>query len=705
MFNNKNYDKEFFTADFETTACDNPQVYSWGLYSNEVWEYGICIKSFLKRVLSFDKSVIIYFHNGAKFDFKFILPVLQEIGLRQRPYTEGKKIIKVLQESRYKVENIGERSQLLEENEFEYFADGTQKIFNIKIGLKAKTHHKDGKNHTVEFRDSRLLFDGSIKSYGDSLNSHYDTYIYTKGGTGSITYDRTTLYKSIDELYNDEDELDYLKQDCVIAYEFLKLMSKVLPMKWWKLTSASTAYNYWKDMFGKQLLIQAIRDNVVKKVYLNKKTGYFELKEEGKKKLINTRRWKNKEIKKYFPTGWLNKLNGDGIPLSIEVNNFYNGGLTWINPRFKGLKLPNVKIYDRTSAYPAVMASDELLPWGEPFMGDGGKDYPLKLINIHSRSELYNNRGLPFVFKLGKFSDDTKIYAKKLPKNEIFKITEQELERFKKHYEGDYDIDIYMSFRGIKGSFFFKSYIDKFFQMKAKGKKEGDIAKTSIAKLFLNALYGKFGTKTTREGRIYNFDTFEWENTRYIEKAGYFLPMAIYITAINRMSLVDSVADNHINTIGGDTDSIFVADNNSFKEFNFEIHPTKLGAWKLEYEGAGIFKRSKQYLLHKDKIVTAGINWDREFEYIENNKHKFTPNELKELESNLPTINNFCTGIFAINQTAPIQFQSGIQIVTVRKYLAAIWEDASHEEDWFYSASNYAEQYKEQLNKVMKQEF
>ncbi len=200
------------------------------------------------------------------------------------------------------------------------------------------------------------------------------------------------MYKDIKELENDGNELEYLKQDCKIAYDFLNLMKKDLTMKWWKLTAAGTSFNYWKDMFGKQLLEKALKEKQVSKVILNKKNGYFEIKERYSKKLINTRKWKNKEILKIFPTKWLNKLNEDGIPLSVIVNDYYNGGLTWMNPRFKGLKLSNIRTYDEVSAYPSVMSSNRLIPYGTPKMGDGGIDYPCKLINIWTKTDCYNKK-------------------------------------------------------------------------------------------------------------------------------------------------------------------------------------------------------------------------------------------------------------------------------------------------------------------------
>ena len=48
----------------------------------------------------------------------------------------------------------------------------------------------------------------------------------------------------------------------------------------------------------------------------------------------------------------------------------------------------------------------------------------------------------------------------------------------------------------------FKDYIEYFYELKENAAKNGDAAQKVIAKLFLNSLYGKFGTKTLRTSSI-----------------------------------------------------------------------------------------------------------------------------------------------------------------------------------------------------------
>ncbi len=167
-------EKLLITADFETTVCEDPEVYSWAMYyskNNEtIIKYGISVKSFLEEVKSFKENIEIYFHNGAKFDSKFIFPALYEVGLRERPYTVSKKVLKVLKPSDWKDNHIGERGRYLESGEFDYFADGTKKTFNIKIGLNKRLHRKieDGvkpKCKTASILDSNFLYFLEIISY------------------------------------------------------------------------------------------------------------------------------------------------------------------------------------------------------------------------------------------------------------------------------------------------------------------------------------------------------------------------------------------------------------------------------------------------------------------------------------------------------------------------------------------------------------
>ncbi len=679
----KKYLNKYYAADFETTI-EFPNVYAWGIYGENEYFDGINIDSFMKHILSFKKSVDIYFHNGAKFDFHFILPVLKKYGYTVKPYTNKKKILKDIKVSEFEKSHLGEYQRFLKTKQYDYFADGNKKIFEIRIALDSK--NKKGKNYTINFKDSNLLFPSKIEGYGNALNNHFKNKEFTKGGTGDIKYDKKYLYKDYDQFVNDKFEQAYLKQDCKILFNYLKLMEISLPRENWKITSGSTAMNYWKKEFIVKLVNRAIENKTAGKFIPKKSDGNFYFIKKMKNGVMSGKyftipQYGNMLFKALFPILWLNKPY-DNSYVSNYVGTLFNGGLTMVNSAWKGIKV-NVDAYDLNSAYSGVMIK-EMFPYGKPFKGDGGALYPIKDYEINLITDTYNLNGLPFVFQR---PDKAKVYSKKLiPANGTISLTSVEYERFKKYYKGEWTAKVIRSYKAISGKFLFGDYINKFYDLKKNATKiindkvivnESDRAS---AKLFLNSLFGKFGTKTHREGRIYNPDSKEWEITEHIEKATYYLPLAVYITAYTRMQLVDAVGFNFKETVYMDTDSLKIKQGCE-KNFNFTIHQSNLGDWKQEtFNETSIFRRAKQYM-EGSKITTAGIDWSKE-------KYK-------------PSINEMIVGCLATKQLRPVLFNTGKVLEIHNKELKPIWEYTNHPDDWFKNEKEYYEKYNKQLKKLM----
>ena len=232
----KRYSKHLLAADFETTVNENtPEVYAWGVMDEAgVFEYGTDIGTFFDYITGLDKNYIMYFHNGAKFDFHFILPKLDEFGFTQREFTLSKNILDIEDTSYYRVKNTVEQRKHkdLQAYEYEIIADGNKKIISIRIGLPTvKNSHKakDKQVHRIlELRDSNLLFVGSIKSYGETLNEQFKTDKYSKLDLDD-GYTRKDLYNSVEEFENDGNQLEYLRQDVFVLIEYLKYMETELP--------------------------------------------------------------------------------------------------------------------------------------------------------------------------------------------------------------------------------------------------------------------------------------------------------------------------------------------------------------------------------------------------------------------------------------------------------------------------------------------
>lgn len=701
--------KKLLVADFETTSDpNNPQVYSWGIYDGQEHQYGISIETFFDTIKKIDEDCIMYFHNGSKFDAHFILPVLSKLGYKQRlkPYNHN-KILKLISMSEYKDSHWKDEEERKLKNkvqgisntplqfpEYEVLANGNSHVLELKISLPSfKVKYQNGKriqtNRVLIIRDSNLLFTGSIKKYGDSLNKHYHTKRYTKGGTGAIDYDRTELYNSIEELENDGNELEYLKQDNYILYSYLDLMSKQLPFHKWKMTSASTSYENWKEIVGERFIKFWLKHEKIVKVYPNPKSrDFYRLKYKGAehKKTYSTKQMTNQILQKYFSSDWMNSQTKNGQFHSQYLYNWYSGGITQINPMYKGIKFKNTKIgvVDINSAYPSVMKQN-WFPYGAPYHGDGGDEYPMKLYKITTTTKLFNKYGMPFLFTL---TGKTKEYRKEIGKGQQFYITDIELERVEKYYSGKFNKEIIYSFRRIAGDKIFGDYINKYYKQKQEGKEEGNVAKELDSKMNLNSLYGKFGSKTNIESSIWNDKEGVFEKDEILSSSKFYLPLAIWITAYARMKLVDAVDTKYDIFVYCDTDSIFFIQ--EFKHLlNIELDPLKLGAWDVELEdGEGVIRRKKQYKLKGikpskdfkkrkiiDKIGYAGMN----------------------LSGKETTNNDFIMGATIDKQLRPNRLGTGVYLEEYDKDIKPIWEYDKEFGDWFDSKETYFKNYPNQI--------
>ncbi len=689
--------------DLETTSSDKPQVYSWGcMDSNGEYNYGITGESLIEFFLSQDKDTTAYAHNGAKFDAHFIKDLLTKMGYKQKIFES--KILETILESDYKNIRLDEHylmnekkpSPLLEPGEYSLLVDGNFKIMEIKIGLKSyKFTNGKKKYRALRIRDSNLLFMGSIKSYGETLNKHYNTDIYSKGeGESGITYTRDTLYESILEWKKDGNEFEYQKQDCFILKSYLELMMEKLPFNKWKLTSASTAYSQWVDMLGESIQEELEKLNRVNRYYPNPKTkSYYRLQWTGKKDSMSTKKFREQQVKPLINADWLDDKDEYGTYLFNRLYKYYRGGLTHMHPQKVGLLLDNINVADIVSSYPSVMNSDRLFPIGTPVEGDGGKDYPLKLYKLEMLSTVKNKKGLPFLPVLNDKNLSYE-YRSVLEKHTTFYVTDNELKNFKKYYSGKYKASIEFSFRAMSGKKLFGKYIDHYFKMKSDAKESGDQGQSIISKLFLNSLYGKFATKSVRTTRVWNDREIDWEKESNIINSKFYLPIAIWITAYAREKLVIGVDENYDYYLGGDTDSIFYIGDVISKNLQFS---KELGDWELEYENlSGVVVRPKQYAFFSDKgkpkVGLAGINLYRVDIDEEDKTYLETLTPMHMIEGR--TIHN---------QLKPKRHLGfGIQLEDTVKEIKPIWDKPPLFNQWFKNSDEYIKLYETQREKILK---
>ena len=141
------------------------------------------------------------------------------------------------------------------------------------------------------------------------------------------------------------------------------------------------------------------------------------------------------------------------------------------------------------------------------------------------------------------------------------------------------------------GQGFFDDYINKY--MKIKANSTGAIR--TLAKLFLNNLYGKFGTKCEQAEKIPYIgddDLLHFRLTEIHDKPAVYIPIAAFITAYSRRFTIKAAQQNYEIFCYADTDSIHCLDTPT----GITVHNSDLCAWKIESEwNEAQFVRQKTY--------------------------------------------------------------------------------------------------------------
>lgn len=146
-------------------------------------------------------------------------------------------------------------------------------------------------------------------------------------------------------------------------------------------------------------------------------------------------------------------------------------------------------------------------------------------------------------------------------------------------------------FRHRRG--FFDEYIDKWMEVKA----TTTGGARALAKLRLNSLYGKFGTSRDVTGKYPEIEdgAVKWRLAEDEEERDpVYIPMGVYITAYARELTMKAAQQNYDTFAYADTDSLHLL-RPDIPDM-IDVHPSRLGAWKHEYDFTEAFYlRAKAY--------------------------------------------------------------------------------------------------------------
>lgn len=488
----------------------------------------------------------------------------------------------------------------------------TEEFFNQ---VHKQIEQQDNKDCIIYFHN--LKFDGSyILNYFNEKEIEFDTFINDMGQWYSITYH----YKDYKIVIRDSLKiLNFsIKQ---IGKDMLKTVEKGIT----PLTEEKISLD---ECYKKGYVDYVIRDVEILAKALNKM-----IFEQGFEKFTASSQalatYKDMISFPYFLKLFPPLKNDEIIRMG------YRGGWTFANPVYQNKEIKgNINVYDKNSMYPAIMLNYKL-PTGKPRKIEyeyTREKHDIIFKEFDSCCYVYNlnvafdikDEHLPSIqIKIGNkeyFKNDEYFKEKILSNKDILfmldKTQRDYLTTSQGHYfnitltnydldlmKRQYDFDILENSKVIKYEFsakkgLFDKYINLYKDRKIEGKKIGNAVMTQDAKLKLNSLYGKFGTKKLiQEKQVYfEDDILKFKNDLELtETTGVYVPLAMFVTSIGRWEIINNAQDNYNHFLYSDTDSLHLLDEG--QEIKLNIDDYKFGDWKIEEQATrGKYLRAKLYI-------------------------------------------------------------------------------------------------------------
>lgn len=560
-----------FVGDFETTVYE-------GQTETEVWA-SACVEMGSEDVkifhsiaeqwqyfISLDSDLIIYYHN-LKFDGSFWLDFIMRT-LKYKPALDP------LSEAPMFV-----KSSKMPAKSYKYLIADMGQWYTMEVRI-------DG--HNIKFVDSMKLLPFKVSDIGRAFKTKHQKL------------DMEYVGKRYAGCVITPEEQEYIANDVLVVKEALEIM---FSQGHEKLTIGGCCLEEFKNIIGS---------------------------------------WKYKLL---FPDVY--DMNIDSIYGALTVGDYirksYRGGWCYMVPEKKGLHY-NGTTADVNSLYPSVMHSESgsRYPVGEPKFWSGS-EIPTKAKDIlhyyfvRIRTRFYLKDGyLPFIQIKGnalypsteslKTSDVYDAETKKHYRAYRWRdgtireakvemtLTQTDFELIQEHYRLE-DLEI------LDGCYFlakvglFDEYINKYRKIKMESKG----AMRTLAKLFLNNLYGKMATNTDSSFKLATMvgEDIHLYSVRENNKKGGYIPCGSAITSYARAFTIRAAQKNYHGIdkpgfIYADTDSIH-CDLPPEEIKGINVDDVAFCCWKLEscWDKAQ-FVRQKTYMEHvvKENLQPCDEHWE-----------------------------------------------------------------------------------------------
>lgn len=331
--------------------------------------------------------------------------------------------------------------------------------------------------------------------------------------------------------------------------------------------------------------------------------------------------FKKNTSKKYFEK-WFPQIDCDDF-----IRKSYKGGWVYANKKYVKKNIRKGIVLDVNSLYPSRLKY-ELLPYGTPIYYEGryreDKDHPLYVTHFKCSFELKKNH-LPTVQIKGsnRFFESEYLESSNGDIVELW-MTNVDFDLFQKHYNVKhlFFVDGY-KFKAQKGMF--DEYIDHWLDVKVDAEKRGDMAMRTLAKLYLNSLYGKFAKRPQGQSKhLYLEDNIlKFRLGEVEDQDALYIPIGTFTTAYARKYTIEAAQKNYKRFLYADTDSLHLKGEEMPE--GLEVDKYKLGAWKHEstflrakYLGAKCYieeevhpKEKLEKMLEEDENKKNLINFKR----------------------------------------------------------------------------------------------
>ena len=409
--------------------------------------------------------------------------------------------------------------------------------------------------HAVEYRDFMKLVAGGLKGVLSGLD--------VKDNEGNPVRKLSMDYQAVDTNNLTQSEIEYCCNDVKGLYFAIKIFNE----------SIEQQSNNELHIFGTETNVMTAggfaKHELLRSMYPNLKS-------------------KKKRIKKYQKEHPLTATQDK----YIRDNHLYRGGISYVNPLYKGQMLTKEEMgccmyrYDVNSEYPFAMASIRDLI-GKP-----------KKVTMEEYEQMTNKDEYEAIYMLtsvygtlnknyiGMWYDPfRRDFVDEINENGLHLMFEREIFEMSQWYNIEYTCENVLLFK--RGDYAYKPFIDENYKLKADAKRNKQKTLEKTAKLKLNSSYGKLAERLERRFGHYelNVETgaihFVEDGVEVTEMGSMNVVVGALVTCVARcyiLSKIREVCGDDIKHkfVYIDTDSI-----HAFAEYK-DADAFKLGGLKLE---------------------------------------------------------------------------------------------------------------------------